>query len=44
MKYRLYQVIQELISYSTNAIGTLPDIMNTVMNLNNKTTAADKNS
>ena len=38
----LYKVNQELIIYGTCEINTLTEIKNTVVNLNNKTTAVEK--
>ena len=42
MKNRLYQVSQERIIYGTYEIDTLSEIKDTVLNLNNRTTAVEK--
>ena len=42
MKYRLNQVNHELISYGKYQIGSLTKSTDTVMNLNNRMTAVDK--
>ena len=44
LKNRLYQVNQELISYGTYETDTLAEIMYTVINLKNRTTAVEKPS
>ena len=42
LKKRLYQVNQELISYGTYEIDNLTEIIDTCINLNNRTTAVKK--
>ena len=42
LKNRLYQVNQELISHGTYEIDTLTEIMDTLVNLNNRSTAVEK--
>ena len=42
VKNRLQEVNQELISYGTYKIDTWTEIIDTVRNLNNKTTAVEK--
>ena len=41
LKNRLYQVNQELIVYGTHGIDTLTEMIDTVRNLHNRTTAAE---
>ena len=41
LKKRLYQVNQELISYGTYGIDTLEEIIDTIVNLNNRTTTVE---
>ena len=42
MKNRLYQVNQEPISCGTYETDTITEIINTVLNLNNRTTAIER--
>ena len=42
LKNRLYQVNQECFSYRTYEINTFTEIIDTVMNLNNKITAVKR--
>ena len=42
IKYRLHVVNEELISYSTCESDTLTEIINTVRNVNNRTTTIGK--